>query len=649
MAGGAARRSRLEGGALFGVALLFRLAYFAEFRHSPFFALLHGDPELYHQRALRILGGDLVGSGVDFHSSPIYPYFLALVYKLFGAHIPAVFVVQSAIGAGSALLLARVAERLGGRASFWIAGLALACWPILAYLDHELLEITLVLLGVHAMLFLLLREREVERGTSARSGASARFGASAWIGLSAGACLGLAVLGKPNSLLFLPLWIAWQLRRGWRRLLPFALGCVIVIAPFTLKNRIAGGDWVLTSSNGGINLYIGNNPQANGTFAVPARMEADLFAASKSIAEEEAGRPLRPSEVSSRWAAKAMWWIGAHPGDALRLYGRKLLLLVNQLEVPNHFDANFLARDLPLLRVSPFRFGLWLPFALWGIALAVGDVRRGRGDWDLPLAWLVAYALSLLPFFITERYRLPAVTVLLVFAARGMLDLWARARRWREVRNGARTFALGATVVAIGFVLAWLPLARAEDFFPSQYQILGGAARDRGDFAGAASWYREALALEPRSVLAHNSLGTSLARLGRTAEAAREFEAATAIDPSYAPAWRNLARWRGETQGPAAEEECLTRAITIDAGFLDARRDLAKLLLAGGRYPEALTQLDLILAREPADRASLWNRALVLGRFLGRPAESLATLDQLDRVAGPSTQSALLRAELRGR
>ena len=172
---------------------------------------------------------------------------------------------------------------------------------------------------------------------------------------------------------------------------------------------------------------------------------------------------------------------------------------------------------------------------------------------------------------------------------------------------------------------------------------------ERAPHYAAADYFRQALAQEPRSVLAHNSLGTSLARLGRQDEAAREFEAALAIDPSYPPAWRNLARWRGQTQGPDAEIDCLGRAIALDPGFWDARRDLVRVLTSNARYPEALVQLDSLLAHDPRDRSSLWNRALLLGQFLGRPAEALETLNRLESIAGPTDQTRQLRAELQRR
>lgn len=615
--------------ALFGLALAFRLLYILDYRGSEFFGLLYGDPEIYHQRAIEILKGQFFGTSVSFHSSPLYPYVLALIYAVAGVHVPAVFVFQAGIGAIDVVLVATCAQLLLGRRGFWLAGVTLACWPILAYYDAELFEIALVLLGAHVLIYRLLQGRG---------------------GVLAGLGLGLAVMGKPNTLLFLPVWFLWKWRQlrsrtaTVRALAPLALGVVIVVAPFTLRNWIVGRDLVLTSSNGGINLYIGNNEEARGTFRVPARMESDLFGSSKRIAEQDRGRSFKPSEVSAYWASKAWRWVSTHPGEALVLQGRKLLLLVNRIEVSNHFDPNFLERDVALLRYTPFRFGWWMPFAFWGLGLAVARVRRPTGAadrlWAIPLLWVATYSVSLLPFFVTARYRLPMVPMLLVFSALGLLDLWDRAAARR------RDLAIGLVVVASGFVLTHLPLTRTEWFFPFQYQILGSAARDRGDIEQAVRHFQEAVRLAPGSVLAHNNLGACLGRLGRKDEATREYEAALRIDPNFPAAWRNLARVRRLDGDHDGERECLERALVIDPGFLDARSDLVRLLAERGEFVRALEESDRVLAAAPDDRDVLWNRALLLGQHLHRTGEAIATLDRLEAVAGATAESRAYRAAL---
>lgn len=662
---------------LFGLALLFRVLYLLEYRHSPFWCLLFGDPKLYHERAVEILHGDLLGRGVSFHSSPLYPYFLALTYRVFGVSIPAVFTLQGIIGATDVVLVATCARLLLGPWGFWLAGVPLACWPVLAYLNAEQLEITMVLLGVHLMLLALLRARGAEL-----VGGSPRRRIYLWAGLA----LGLAVLGKPNSILFLPCWwiTEWlrlrttsagpagtaaagvagvvdgapsaagvaraALRESTRRAGLVLAGVACAVAPFTIRNLAVNHDLVLTSANGGIDLYIGNNPGARGIFWVPTVLQGELYESSRRVAENALGRTLRASEVSNYWARRALSWVRGAPAAAVALTARKLLLMLNGLEISNHFDPNFLARDVFLLRVSPFRFGLWIPFAFWGMALAAARARRPRPGRTadrlagILLVWILAYGLSLLPFFITARYRTPIVPALLVFSAYGILDLVQRIR----ARRVDRALAVGGGVVAAGFVLTHLPLIRAEEFYFNQEQVLAADARDRGDYAAAAALYAKALEMEPRSVIAHNSLAICLARLGKVEQGVDQLEQALHLDPQFPLAWRNLAILRREQGDLAGEREALTRAVALDPRFREARQDLVRSLIAQKDYPAALENLDALLRFDPEDREALWNRALLLGQYLGRKDEALRALDRLEMVTGPDARSRALRRSLTG-
>jgi len=62
----------------------------------------------------------------------------------------------------------------------------------------------------------------------------------------------------------------------------------------------------------------------------------------------------------------------------------------------------------------------------------------------------------------------------------------------------------------------------------------------------ALTHYEAAVRLRPDSAEIHNNYAGALFRSGRTADAARELEAALAIDPSYADAKANLERIRGQ-------------------------------------------------------------------------------------------------------
>src|SRR5262245_22680705 len=97
--------------AVFLAALALRPLYVNDLRPAGLAALLRLDPLYYHEWALRIAGGDLRGREA-FEMSPLYPYLLGFVYKLFGEGPIVPRVLQSILGsltcAGTALLGTRL-------------------------------------------------------------------------------------------------------------------------------------------------------------------------------------------------------------------------------------------------------------------------------------------------------------------------------------------------------------------------------------------------------------------------------------------------------------------------------------------------------------------------------------------------------------
>jgi hypothetical protein len=82
-------------------------------------------------------------------------------------------------------------------------------------------------------------------------------------------------------------------------------------------------------------------------------------------------------------------------------------------------------------------------------------VFTGRGGAGLLGAFVGAYVLSLLPFFVTGRYRLPLVVPMQLLAAGGLvwLDEASRAQRYRP---------LALTAVALAGLSLGLPAAPSD-------------------------------------------------------------------------------------------------------------------------------------------------------------------------------------------
>jgi 4-amino-4-deoxy-L-arabinose transferase-like glycosyltransferase len=169
------------------VALLVRVVYLSEISGAPFADLRVGDAEAYHEWALRIAGGEWLGRDV-FYQAPLYPYFLAFIYRIAGDSTIVVRMIQAIVGASSCALLASAGISLFGLSGA-VAGLLLAVYPTAIYFDGLLEKTSLVVFFTCALLAVLAVPPE-------------RF--SARHGLTAGAILGLLILTRENAILLVP-------------------------------------------------------------------------------------------------------------------------------------------------------------------------------------------------------------------------------------------------------------------------------------------------------------------------------------------------------------------------------------------------------------------------------------------------------------
>ena len=130
--------------------------------------------------------------------------------------------------------------------------------------------------------------------------------------------------------------------------------------PATLHNRIAGGEWILTTSNAGQNFYIGNNPlNSSGEYQWlpfvdpnPKYEERDFA----REAERRSGRKLGAAQTSRFWFSAALSWIRKEPAAWLRLSWRKLAAYWGAYEIPDNLDFYLYREGAPVLRLPRARF-----------------------------------------------------------------------------------------------------------------------------------------------------------------------------------------------------------------------------------------------------------------------------------------------------
>ena len=481
---------------VFAAALAARLLYLFEFQRSVFFSVPLLDAAWHEQWAGRVAQGHLL-DGAPYFRAPLYAWILALLQTLFGGGPWAPRLAQALLGAATAAGVAWAAARLIDRRSGLAAGLIVAFYGPLIFTGGELLHETLVT-ALLTGLFVLLVQGQLELDDP-------DAGTLPWF--LAALCLGFAAITRPNALAVLPALLAapWLLSksagltgRARRLLVPMAFGVLLPILPVTAINFIASGDLVWIASQGGINFYAGNNGAADGRSVIVPELSGtggweDFVPRVREIAERAEGRKLRPSGVSDYWAGRAWSWIRENPAAAGALTLRKLGALLGGYEIPNNRDIGVARHDSLLLsilvgRAGPFFYpwGLLLPLAAMGLWLAP-DRRRLFGAW----APALLFALSLLPFFICDRFRLPLVPFLAVPAGLALVrlpELLARPARWRG--------ALAAGGVAL---LLTLPTwgASTGGAPADAWHKLGEALYNKGEYSGSVEAFNEALRFAP--------------------------------------------------------------------------------------------------------------------------------------------------------
>lgn len=533
---GPVRRERLWLAAILAAGLLLRLAHWAAARDQPFFGFLALD-SLDYDRWGRALAAGTFQSNEPFFLAPLYPYGLAFVYRFVSPSLDAVYLVQIALALVGLFALHRAGRVLFGPREGLVAAALAATYPPLlvadSYLQKESLAAT-----VTALLLWALAAARSDRKAGVEAARTTGGGVRALLPwLAAGALLGALSLLRENALLLPPflLPLAWRqadATGALRRVAAFAAGLVLALAPVAAHNARTGGGLLPTTYNGGLNFFIGNNAKADGTYrpVAPGKQTPELARREASrIAEAALGRPLTPGEVSRHWLGRGLAWARESPLAFARLQARKLALFFGGYEVPDAFDFYWLKTLSPALRLPLFDFAglsLLAAFGLWLGRKRLADVAPAA---LFALGWAATTAL----FFVSARFRLPAVPALALLAAPALVAL-GEAIASRETRDALR---LGAPVAA-----AWLvsTVPAREPRLDLVHFNVGLLLEARGDAPGAARAYVHALAADPNHYLACLNLGALAGRRRDFGEAIAWLSRAVEIQPGSEEAWSSL-------------------------------------------------------------------------------------------------------------
>ena len=330
---------------------------------------------------------------------PVYPLLLAALLKLSAGELTLLAPLQILLSCLSVYVLFLLVQALsGGKVPALLASLMMAVYPPL--IVNSVLPSTVTLETLFVLVGLLITLLAAQR--------------SPVFGLVAGINLAAAGLTRSPWLLLIPIafiWSLWVARNGTARryLLPvlILLGAAITLAPWIYFNQQTHGAWLLGSTNGGMNFWIGNNPQATGEFIFPTQIDRPLVMQTVDWSE---------LERDQFFYQQGFDYLREHPIESANLAIRKLTYFI--FFRPS-IGSSYQATEIQVGLASKLFIAAWLAILPFGIFGILKTWTQDRGHFLLLSAFVSQGVVAML-FFAGTRFRTPLDPLVILWAALGL-------------------------------------------------------------------------------------------------------------------------------------------------------------------------------------------------------------------------------------
>ncbi len=566
--------------------LLIRIAYFYHISGQPDFKHLIIDPQFNDYWAHKILhkgnypsptGTDPMIENTSYGRPPAYPFLLAFIYYFFGDNYTSPRIIQFLLGTINILLIFLCISRIfkDTTAGLISALLIAIIWEPIYFegeINYPVWVITLVIILI---------------GASIKYLQTNKIKYIVYIGI----LLGIFSLFRPNALLLLPLYIITIfLTTSKQKAKNILFHCVIlvistllIISPVLIRNYKVSKEFFLISCFGGINTYIGNNSKSTGDSpTVPDIIHLcgvdnwDCFnyrLLVKGLGIKQKGRPYSFKEASQFFYKKSMEFWNEQPFSAIKLTLRKLLLFWGPAIVSDG-KVIYYDRESSILKILPgfpilsalLFFSLFLFIYLWERLS-----KETKKHILFLFTWSFIYSFSVIPFFVSERYRVPVLPPLCMISSLG-ISFYLKENQ--NLNQKQKLIILSACPLC--FILIYiLPVRyqpdqsrwyyhkaivsykanREQDAmnyakksislnpkYSEVYAFLGIISLNQNQLKEAEDYNIKALEINPDYAMANNNLGYVMELQGQIDLAQKYYQKACELSPVYYLAWINLGR-----------------------------------------------------------------------------------------------------------
>lgn len=324
---------------------------------------------------------------------PLYPGVLAL-FAVLPYPVVVAKIAHWVVGAWIAVLAGQVAAVLFDRRVGVLAGLWVALDPFFMFFSSLLLTETFF---VAALLFLWLIAARLVVGQS-------NLGYRGWLSLAAGGAICIYLRESSVLVVFLLVLILWASHKiSWRSSGGASLAllvCVVSLVPWAARNERVTGSWTWLTHRGGVSLYDGVGPQADGS--------SDLG----DVQQMDAVRGLNEVAWDQFFRREALAAMREDPVRVIRLAGVKLARTWNPLPNVESYQSTKVRICAAIWTIPTFALAIAGVMLLpkWG---------GNPAKWKAVLLLMPVFHVSVLHclFVGSVRYRLPAMPMLEILAA----------------------------------------------------------------------------------------------------------------------------------------------------------------------------------------------------------------------------------------
>ncbi len=395
------------------------------------------DAHIYDQYSRDALHGLWPGNR-PLERPPLYTLYLIFNYHLFGVNHYTPLIIQALLQAMTAAALYSIGRFIFSREAGLLAALGFALYDSLIFYTGCLAQVSLTVPLLTLTLFFLLKSVRLNRSYNL---------------IFAGLALGLAILGRPNLLLLLPVVVGWLWlrRQSWRQWL-WSIACFIgavllTIAPLTFYNYKVSGNFILLSTNGPVNLFIGNNLDTEGRdILAPGIAQPVHHRLGTVSASVERGETTFIREVINYIRQEPLDWLALQADKLWLLFGKSDLNILTVAFMHPTID-----RQIAIFETMPIHWHGLIISALLGIGLV-----RGKHT-SLLLMFFSLITVATIMFFVQLRLRLLLAPLVALYAA----ALLAAGPTWFRSARAKFYFVLFTLLFCIFFAPAVWPFGLA--------------------------------------------------------------------------------------------------------------------------------------------------------------------------------------------